>query len=67
MPRGKSARETSEVPDGDVHSEQFEMLKDFILEEDYSLEDIEGWKLSEMKRPDRRTVQRLIDFFQNDM
>jgi hypothetical protein len=42
------------------------MLKDYILAEHYHQEQIEGWKLSEMERPDRKTVLRLIRYFLNE-
>jgi hypothetical protein len=67
MPSGLVGQRTYEVPEGDARIEQFEMLRDFILEEYYRPEQIEGWKLSEMKRPDRKTVLRLIRFFLNEI
>jgi hypothetical protein len=67
MLRGLTTQETYEVPESDARTEQFEMLKDFILEEYYRLDHIEGWELSEMKRPDRKTVLRLIRFFLNEV
>ncbi len=63
MLRGLPARDTYEVSASDARIEQFEMLRDFILEEYYRPKEIEGWKLSEMERPDRATVLRLIRFF----
>jgi hypothetical protein len=67
MLRGLTAQETHKVPEGDARTEQFEMLRDFLLDEYYRLDHIEGWKLSEMERPDRKTVLRLIRFFLNEV
>jgi hypothetical protein len=67
MLRGLSPQGAYELAEGDARVEQFEMLRDFILEEYYRLEQVEGWKLSEMKRPDRKTVLRLIRFFLNEI
>jgi len=63
MLRELTTQGTYEVPESDARIEQFEMLRDFILEEYYRPKEIEGWKLSEMERPDRATVLRLIRFF----
>ena len=63
MLRWHSAQSTDEAQGGEARTEQFELLKDFILEEYYRPEEIEGWKLSEMERPGRETVLRLIRFF----
>jgi hypothetical protein len=67
MLRGLGSQGAYELAEGDARVEQFEMLRDFILEEYYRLEQVEGWKLSEMKRPDRKTVLRLIRFFLNEI
>lgn len=67
MLRGLAAQETHEVPEGDARTEQFEMLRDFLLDEYYRPDHIEGWELSEMERPDRKTVLRLIRFFLNEV
>lgn len=45
---------------------QFEMLRSYLLEAYSKSEPIEGWNESEMKRPSRRTVERLIAFFLTD-
>jgi len=58
-----AVQKTIELIDSNVHTEQFELLRDFILDEYYRPDQIQGWKLSEMKRPDRKTVLRLIRFF----
>ena len=62
-----AVREMYEMIDPNVHVEQFELLRTFILDEYYRPDQIEGWKLSEMKRPDRKTVLRLIRFFLNEI
>jgi hypothetical protein len=67
MLREITAQKTQESHEGDVRTEQFEMLKDFILDEYYRSGQIHGWKRSEMKRPDRKTVLRLIHFFLNEI
>ncbi len=67
MLRGLSSQSTYELPEGDVRTQQFEILRNFILDKYYRSEQIEGWKLSEMKRPDRKTVLRLIHFFLNEI
>lgn len=66
MLRWYSAQGGQAVSEGDARSDQFEMLKDYILVEYYRQEQIEGWKLSEMERPDRKTVLRLIRYFLNE-
>lgn len=62
-----AVQKTIELIDSNVHTEQFELLRDFILDEYYRPDQIQGWKLSEMKRPDRKTVLRLIRFFLNEI
>jgi hypothetical protein len=66
MPRGLSAQAIYKVPESEARREQFEMLKDFILAEYYRPDQVDGWNLSEMVRPDRKTVLRLIRFFLNE-
>jgi hypothetical protein len=66
MLKWDSAQGAPEAPEGDARTEQIDLLKDFILEEYYPPEDIEGWDPSEMERPDRKTVMRLIRFFLNE-
>jgi hypothetical protein len=66
MLRWYSANGAPEAPKGDARTEQFDLLKDYILEEYYHPEEIEGWDASEMERPDRKTVLRLIRFFLNE-
>ena len=63
MLRWHSAQGAYEAPEADTLAEQFEMLRDYILKQYYRPDEIKGWKLSEMKRPDRKTIQRLIRFF----
>lgn len=67
MLKDVAVQKTVEMMDGTVHTEQFELLRDFILDEYYRPDQIQGWKLSEMKRPDRKTVLRLIRFFLNEI
>jgi hypothetical protein len=66
MLRWYSAQRGQAASEGDARSDRFEMLKDYILVEYYRQERIEGWKLSEMERPDRKTVLRLIRYFLNE-
>ena len=66
MVRWNSAQGVEETPEGDARTDQFELLKDYLLEEYDRLEDIKGWELSEMNRPDRKTILRLIRFFSTD-
>jgi hypothetical protein len=66
MLRWNSAQGADDALEGDARTDQFEMLKDFILEEYYRPEDIKGWDASEMERPDRETVLRLIRFFSTE-
>jgi hypothetical protein len=63
MLRGSYAQDAYEVAKSEARAKQFELLRDFILEQYYRPKQIEGWKLSEMERPDRETVLRLIRFF----
>jgi len=67
MLRWYSAQGAYEAPEGEARTEQFEILRDYILEKYYRPEKTEGWKPSEMERPDRKTVLRLIRFFQNEL
>ena len=66
MLREYSAQKSREAYEREARIEQFEMLKDFILDEYYRPDQIEGWKSSEMERPDRKTELRLIRFFRNE-
>lgn len=61
-----AVRETYEMIECDVSLRQCELLRTFILDTYYRPDQIEGWKLSEMKRPNRETVLRLIHFFLNE-
>jgi hypothetical protein len=63
MLREAAVQKAYEMMAGNARTEQFELLRDFILDEYYRPDQIQGWKLSEMKRPDRKTVLRLIRFF----
>jgi hypothetical protein len=63
MLRWYSAQGAHEAMEGEKRTDQFEMLKEYILEEFYPQEEVVGWDPSEMKRPDRETVLRLIKFF----
>jgi len=67
MQREYAAQKSQEVYERQARIEQFEMLRDFILDEYYRPDHIEGWKSSEMERPDRKTVLRLIRFFLNEI
>lgn len=53
----KTAREA------EAERKQFELLRDYLLREYAQTNHIEGWKLSDMKRPSRATVERLVDWF----
>lgn len=66
MLRWNSAQGDPEAPKGNARPDQFEMLKDYLLEEHYRQEEIEGWDPSEMERPDRKTILRLICYFLNE-
>ena len=66
MVRWNSTQGVDETPEGDARTDQFELLNDSLLEEYSHLEDIKGWDLSEMNRPDRKTILRLIRFFSTD-
>ncbi len=55
-----------EMVESKARKEQFEMLRDYILDKYYRESQIHEWRPSEMKRPDRRTVLRLIRFFLNE-
>jgi len=66
MLRWNSAQGANDDPEGEARTEQIELLKDFILDDYCRPDDIEGWKLSEMERPDRKTVLRLIRFFSTE-
>lgn len=66
MVRWNSTQGVEKTPEGDARTDQFELLKNNISEEYDHPEDIKGWELSEMNRPDRKTILRLIRFFSTD-
>jgi len=67
MLREVATQESQEAVESKARIAQFEMLRDYILDEYYRMDQIEGWRSSEMERPDRKTVLRLIRFFLNEI
>ncbi len=53
--------------EAEAEQQQFELLRDYLLCEYAEIDQIEGWKLSNMKRPSRATVERIIDWFTHEI